>query len=95
MTHVGYNDEPLTPLARTIVPSWQVVESDNIEAIGTLNVYVMCEFGGKAELPEPEMLPFARVPVSGEWILHRDEWWSVYRVLWADGKAKLILSYVS
>ena len=110
MTHIGYNDEPLDPLtgkprpdyaravraaARTITPSWHTVESDNIEAIGTLNVYVMCEFGGHADSIEPEMLPFGRVPVVGEWIWHRDEWWSVYRVLWADGKAKLILSYVT
>lgn len=95
--HIGYNDEPLpaTATVRTITADWQTVQSDNIDAIGSIVTYVMCEFGGRADSPEPTMLAFGRVPAAGERVWHAEAWWSVYRVLWSDGKAKLILSFIS
>ncbi len=79
----------------TITPDWRPLESDNIEAVGSLGEYAMCVFGGTTELPEPELLPFRRIPVAGEWIDHAGRWWAVYRVYWTDGKARLELSHVS
>lgn len=55
--------------------------------------WVLCAFNGVTR--EPEMLPFTRVPVAGEWINHADQWWSVYRVYWTNGKARLDLSFVA
>lgn len=87
----------VTAAARTyqFTPDWRTVQSDNIDALGSIATYVMCEFNGRADAPEPTMLAFGRVPAAGEWVWHAEAWWSVYRVLWSDGKAKLILSYVA